>query len=228
MTLIKANGPKCSYASTYSVEYTHHFKVDSGVSGNLLPLCLYRKIFPNVTQTELERSIDHRVQLLVYNKKVIKQLGVCYLHVKNSQDHTKLCKFFIVNSKFNPIIGVNCALRLSLICFKTPIFQNWSENMPIDAVDRNTCIQNSTSVLSSDVPLKVSGKCNFLQMPETITKDWIINNPNYRHLFQGIVHCNCKPVTIELQGDAEPIRKAPHKVPLALKEKFSAEMQPMV
>ena len=72
LTLTKANGPMCSSASTNSVEYTHHFKVDSGASGNLLPLCLYRKIFPTVTQTELERSIDHRVQLLVYNKKVIK------------------------------------------------------------------------------------------------------------------------------------------------------------
>ena len=122
LTLIKANGPKCSSVSTNSVEHTHHFKVDSGASGNLLPLCLYRKFFPNVTQTELERSIDHRVQLLAYNKKVIKQLGVCYLHVKDSQGHTKLCKFFIVNSKFNPIIGVNCALRLGLISFKTPIF----------------------------------------------------------------------------------------------------------
>ena len=118
LTLIKANGPKCSYASKSSVEYTHHFKVDSEASGNLLPLCLYRKMFPNVTQTELERSIDHRVQLLVYNKKVIKQLGVCYLHVKNLQGHTKLCKFFIVNSKFNPIIRVNCALRLDLYVLK--------------------------------------------------------------------------------------------------------------
>ena len=178
LTLIKANG-----LCTNSVEYTHHFKVESGASGNLLPLCLYRKIFPNVTQTELERSIDHRVQLLVHNKKVIKQLGVCYLHVKNSQGHTKLCKLFIVNSKFNPIIGVSCALRLGLICFKTPIFQNWSDNMPIDAVDKNTCIPASTSALSGNVPLKVNGRCNFLQMPETITKDWIINNPKYRHLF---------------------------------------------
>ena len=89
LTLIKANGPKCRYTSDNSVEYTHHFKVDSGASGNLLPLCWNRKIFPNVTQAELERSIDHRVQLLAYNKKVIKQLGVCYLHVKNSKGHTK-------------------------------------------------------------------------------------------------------------------------------------------
>ena len=143
LTLIKANGPKCSYASKNSVEYKHHIKVDSGASGNLLSLCLYRKIFPNVTQTELERSKDHRVKLLAYNKKVIKQLGVCYLHVKSSQGHTKLCKFFIVNSKVNPIIGVNCALRLGLITFKTPIFQNWSDSMPIDSTNKNfTCVSD--------------------------------------------------------------------------------------
>ena len=211
LTLIKANGPKCSYASKEPVEYTHHFKFDSGASGNLLPLCLCRKIFPNVTQTELERSLDHRVQLLACNKKLIKQLGVCYLHVKNSQDHTKLCKFFIVNSKFNPIIGVNCALRLGLIVFKTPIFQNLCDSMPIDSVDKNvTCVSDSTNggVLSGNVPLKANGKHNFLH----ITKDWITNHPKYRHLFQGIGHFNCKPVTIELQSDAEPIRKAPQRV----------------
>ena len=83
-------------------------------------------------------------------------------------------------------------------------------------------------VLSSNVPLKANGKCNFPQMPETITKDWITNHPKYRHLFQGIGHFNCKPVAIELQSGAEPVRKAPQKVPLALKDKFSAEIQSMV
>ena len=109
-----------------------------------------------------------------YNKKVIKQLGVCYLHVKNSQGHTKLCKFFIVNSKFNPIIGVKCALKLGLISFKTPIFQNWSDSMPIDSIDKSvTCVSNIAEggVLSSNILLKANGKCNFPQMPETITKD---------------------------------------------------------
>ena len=154
---------------------------------------------------------------------------MCYLHVKNSQGHTKLCKFFIVNSRFNPIIEVNCVLRLGLICFKTPIFQHWSDSMPlpVDSV-ASTCISDSTSALSCAVPLKVIGECNFMQMPETITKDWRINNPKYSHLFKGIGHFNYTPVSIELQGNAEPVRKAPQKVPLALKEKFAAEIQSMV
>ena len=45
LTLIKANGPKCSYASTNSVEYTHHFKVDSGASGNLYLYACIGKYF---------------------------------------------------------------------------------------------------------------------------------------------------------------------------------------
>ena len=76
--------------------------------------------------------------------------------------------------------------------------------------------------------MKANGKHNFLHLPETITKDWLTNHPKYKHLFQGIGHFNCKPVTIELQSDAEPIRKAPWIVPLALKDKFSAKIQSMV
>ena len=90
--------------------------------------------------------------------------------------------------------------------------------MPIDTVEKNTtCI---SGVRSSNVQLKVNGEHKFLQMPETITKDWIINNPKYSHLFKGIGHFNCTPVTIELQGDAELVRKVPCKVPLALKDKI--------
>ena len=105
--------------------------------------------------------------------------------------------------------------------------------MSIDSIDKNvTCVSDSTvldgGMLSDDVPLKANGKRNFPQMPETITKDWITSHPKYRHLFQGIGHFNCKPVAIELQSDAEPVRKAPREVPLALKDKFSTEIQPMV
>ena len=65
LTLVKANGPNCSSDSQFqkSREYIYHFKVDSEASGNLLPLCVYREIFPSVTQAELEQSIDHRVPI---------------------------------------------------------------------------------------------------------------------------------------------------------------------
>ena len=48
------------------------------------------------------------------------------------------------------------------------------------------------------------------------------------HLFTGIGHFKCDPVKIEMKPDAEPVRKAPRRVPLALKEKFTKEIQSMV
>ena len=54
----------------------HRFKLDSGACGNLLPLRLYKELFPHVTRQDMLKSIDHRVQLLAYNKKEICQYGV--------------------------------------------------------------------------------------------------------------------------------------------------------
>ena len=62
----------------------------------------------------------------------------------------------------------------------------------------------------------------------TLTKDWIISNPKYKHLFTGIGQFKCDPVKIEMRPDTEPVRKAAHKVPLALKEKFTKEIESMV
>ena len=61
-----------------------------------------------------------------------------------------------------------------------------------------------------------------------LTKDWIVSNPKYRHLFTGIGHFKCDPIKIEMKPDAEPVRKAPRRVPLALKDKFTKEIQSMV
>ena len=36
------------------------------------------------------------------------------------------------------------------------------------------------------------------------------------------------PIKIEMKTDAEPVMKAPRRVPLALKDKFTKEIQSMV
>ena len=131
----------------------HRFKLDSGASGNLLPLRLYRELFPDVTRQEMLRLIDHRVQLLAYNKKEICQYGVCYLHVK-CKNRVKLCKFYVVDSKFNPIIGVNSACRLGLLKFTEPVFENWTDTTPIKSSELNIdAIRKTSKKLSPDKSL---------------------------------------------------------------------------
>lgn len=65
-------------------------------------------------------------------------------------------------------------------------------------------------------------------IPNTLRKEWIVNHPKYRHLFQGIGRLKCDPVHIILSKDAVPVQKPPRTLPLALKEHFKNEVDNMV
>ena len=230
LTLCKAQGPKDCHMTNFQnfQRLQHRFKLDSGACGNLLPLRLYKELFPHVTRQEMLRSIDHRVQLLSYNKKEIHQYGVCYLHVK-SKNHVKLCKFFVVDSKFNPIIGVNSACRLGLLKFTEPVFENWRDTTTISSPELNIdAIRKTSKNLSDDKVAKVSNVSNVSDIPEMMMREWIVNHEKYKHLFQGIGHFKCQPISIEMQEGSTPIRKPARKVPLALCEKFKQEIDSMV
>ena len=177
------------------------------------------------------KSIDHRVQLLAYNKKEIHQYGVCYLHVK-SKNCVKLCKFYVVDSKFNPIIGVNSACCLGLLKFTEPVFENWTDTTSIKSSELNIdAIWKTSKELSPDKSLscdKVSKVSNVSDIPEMLMREWIINHEKYKHLFQSIDHFKCNPFSIEMQEGSTPVRKPARKVPLALHEKFKQEIDSIV
>ena len=165
LTLCKAQGPKDCYMTNFEnfQGIQHRFKLDSGACGDLLPLRFYKELFPHVTRQEMLRSIDHRVQLLSYNKKEKHQYGVCYLHVK-SQNHIKLCKFYVVDSTFNPIIGVNSACCLGLLKFTEPMFENWTGTTPIKLSELNVdAIQKTSKDLSPDKSLSCNKVSNVLE-----------------------------------------------------------------
>ena len=61
-----------------------------------------------------------------------------------------------------------------------------------------------------------------------LMREWIVNHEKYKHLFQGIGHFKCQPISIEMQEGSTPIRKPARKVPLALCEKFKQEIDSMV
>ena len=187
---------------------------------------------------------------------------MCYLHVK-CKNHVKLYKFYVVDSKFNPIIGVNSACRLGLLKFTEPIFENWTDTTPIKSSELNidvickttkelSCdkslshdkvskvtgklspdkslsrdkVSNVTRKLSPDNSLshdkvtKLSNVSDISDIPETLTREWIINHEKYKHLFQGTDHFKCNPISIEMQEGSTPVRKPTRKVLLALREKF--------
>ena len=70
---------------------------------------------------------------------------------------------------------------------------------------------------------------NVSDIPEMLMREWIINHhEKYKHLFQGIGHFKCNPISIEVQEGSTPVRKPARKVSLALCEKFKQEIDSMV
>ena len=185
---------------------TFCFKVDTGACGNLLPYNLYKQIAGSKAKVNFMcGTIDHSVNLVAYNNKKIKQLGTCTLRVSCGVN-TRMVKFFIVDSKLNPIIGLDESHKLQLVNFNCPIHQSWTG-------------QKCTNLNSFD-----SISDNILH---TLTKDWIVNHPKYKHLFKGIGKFNMPPVSITLKDDAQPIQKPPRKVSLAMKHPFKEELDRM-
>ena len=201
----QCNGPKDSLA-LHNV-HVKRFKVDSGACGNLIPLSLYLNLFPNSIVSDLQSTIDHSVQLVVYNKNLVKQYGTFYLKVKsNGRVHT--CKFYVVDSHFNPIIGVGSCLKLGLIQFQNPVYTGWSDDRPVSigrhvhtfGTRKNMNMKTSDALICTDntKPMeerpgmqtsnskKIGG--GFDDVPSILTKDWIVSNPKYSHLFTGIGH----------------------------------------
>ena len=109
------------------------FKVDSSAAGNIIPYNVFQELYPGMPKSILKNSINHRMHLVAYNKEEIKQLGTCVLKV-NYGGKTLPQEFFVVSSKFKPIIGLNASCNLGLLSINCPTYQSWTRDAPIDAI----------------------------------------------------------------------------------------------
>ena len=169
------------------------FKVDSGAADNIIPYKVFQELYPGTPKSALKNSINHRTCLVAYNKEEIKQLDTCILRV-NYGGKTLTCKFFVVSSKFKPIIGLDASCNLGLLTINCPIYHFWTRdtrNTPID-----TCSSSFDAISGADADI-----------PEKISKEWIVNNPKYKHLFLGIGRFMCDPVQIKIACNAIPVQK---------------------
>ena len=190
------------------------FKVDSGAAGNIIPYNVFQELYPGMPKSALKNSIKNRTHLVAYNKEEIKQLGTCILKV-NYGGKTLTCEFFVVSFKFKPIIGLDASRNLGLLIINCPIYHSWTRdtrNTPIDTLSSSF---DAISGADADIPKKIS-------------KEWIVNNPKYKHLFQGIGRFKCDLVQIKIARNAIPVQKPPQKVPLVLKDQFKQELDNVV
>ena len=183
------------------------FKLDSGAHGNLMPISMYKSLFPGLPYDVLRKSIDKRVTLVACNKQEIKQLGQCCLNVWNmSTGKSKTCKFFVVGDHCNPIIGLHDSIALNLLSINIPFTDRWTDK--------------SCSFRADSIDVEEVGE-------EKLTRDFILKQ--CKKLFTGIGHFHSfAPAEIKFKDNAVPVQKPPGRIPVAIRDEFQEEINSMV
>ena len=50
------------------------YKIDTGSQGNIMPWHIFKRLFKNITEAELKKTVKGHIKLKTYNKTVITQL----------------------------------------------------------------------------------------------------------------------------------------------------------
>ena len=179
--------------------------MDTGASGNLLPIFTYHKLFPNHTMKDLGMTIDPNVELLTATKSSIKQLGIVCLWVYHCQFNSPYeCLYFVVPNKCKPILGLPDLMQLNLVSFNFWVCKSWDGDDTSFVF--NSCEEKSGTILN---------------------KYTLVNGQMFKSIFSGIGRFPVDPVNIQLTDDAVPVQKPSCRVPVPLKEKFENEFRSM-
>ena len=104
--------------NTAGISSQVRFKLDTRVSGNLLPVSVCCELFPDHSMKDLGKTTDKSVQLLTATKSSIRQLGTTCLRVFHSQcTFLYTCLFFVVPNKCKPILSLPDLIQLNLVNF---------------------------------------------------------------------------------------------------------------
>ena len=89
-----------------------------GSEGNIMPLFTFKKLFKDVTEDQLKRSIKGHIRLRMYNKTNMTQLGMCTVVIK-FKNIKKRCVFFVVPGNSQMLLGMPDTAALKLININT-------------------------------------------------------------------------------------------------------------
>ena len=90
------------------------YKIDTGSEGNILPLFMFKTLFKNTTEEQLQKSIKSHIRLRMINKTNITQLGACTVVIKFKNIKNR-CVFFVLPGNSQALLGMPDIAALKLI-----------------------------------------------------------------------------------------------------------------
>ena len=90
------------------------YKIDTGSEGNITSLFIFKKLFKNTTEEQLQKSIKGHIRLKPYKKTNITWLGMCTVVIK-FRNIKKRCKYFVVSGNSQALLRMPDTAALKLI-----------------------------------------------------------------------------------------------------------------
>ena len=90
------------------------YKIDTDSGGNIMPLYIFKKLFKDMTEEQLEKSIKNNIKLKTYKGMHITQLATCVVSIK-FKNLKKCCIFFVVLGNGQVLLGMPDTAALNII-----------------------------------------------------------------------------------------------------------------
>uniref|UniRef100_A0A0L8FTP4 Peptidase A2 domain-containing protein n=1 Tax=Octopus bimaculoides TaxID=37653 RepID=A0A0L8FTP4_OCTBM len=177
-------------------------KIDSGAQSDILPVNLYKKMFPEhmIQEDKVKEGIltPNDVILTAYGGIRIPQLGITTITGTHKGKIIK-CSFYVTRIEGPAILGLDTCQKLNIVSI-------------------NGEVKAAPSRIDRDMPIK--------NRPSITNKEELISM--YPECFDDTVRCfeKCR-YHITVDPNAKPIVHPPRRVPLELKEKLKAELDRM-
>ena len=227
------------------------YKIDMGSEGNLMLLYIFQKLFANMRDGQMKRSVKGNIRLKMYNGTHIMQLGMCAVQIK-FKNIKKRCVFFVVPGNGQVLLGMSDTVALNLINLNIDSIQvitaKCKTNKEQEActsiegcTNKNTtwdegCKNNSTSADNKQDTNGHSHPCdkhisiNYFHSLNNIDADKRSSiamtqsmHSRFGDIFNGI-GCFEGPYSLQLKPHSKPYQVQSRHVAYALQEPFKEEL----
>ena len=194
--------------------YTLRLKIDTGASGNTLPLRTLRQIYGRKTNPRDILEAKQQVRLTAYNGQEITCLGSLDMVCQNKCSSWELTKFYVVDVPGPAVVGLPTCEKLKLVTINVDHVSHKQGGPPATH-------KPAKSILKND---------NMKACTKTISKP--INNvqdllETYPDQFDRIGNF-AGEAKITLKDDATPFVNPPRKCPIHIRDELKLELDKLV
>ena len=224
------------------------YKIDTRSEGNIMPCHIFKRLFKNVTEGELKKTIKRHIKLRTYNKTVITQLDTSVVTI-NSKNIKKSCVFFVVPGNGQALLGMPDTAAHKIININIDSIQAVEEecNTNIGDTGESNTTQEAPVVEKSCTNTKADSKVdNNINSHNANTNvnsltNYFFSSPNvqvdkresikltqrihkvFGNVFNGI-GCFKGTFSLQLKPDSKPHQVPPRCVAYVLQKLFKEEL----